>query len=59
MNKAIESLKSFIVKSKRVWMIMRKPTRKEIEMTSKISALGILVLGLFGFLVSIIISYFV
>jgi len=59
MNKTIESLKSFIIKSKRVWMIMRKPTRKEIEMTSKISALGILVLGVFGFLVAIIISYFV
>ncbi len=59
MNKIIESLKSFALKSKRVWMIMRKPTRKEIEMTSKISALGILVLGLFGFLIAIIISYFV
>jgi len=59
MNKIIESLKSFTLKSKRVWMIMRKPTRKEIEITSKISALGIIILGFFGFLISIIISYFV
>jgi protein transport protein SEC61 subunit gamma-like protein len=59
MAQIIESLKSFAIKSKRVWMIMRKPTRKEIEMTSKISAMGILILGFFGFLISIIMSYLI
>jgi protein transport protein SEC61 subunit gamma-like protein len=59
MTQIIESLKTFVIKSKRVWMTMRKPTRQEIEMVSKISAIGILVLGIFGFLISIIMSYLV
>jgi protein transport protein SEC61 subunit gamma-like protein len=58
MNKMIESLKAFAVKSKRVWLIMKKPSRKEFELVSKISAIGILVLGIFGFLIAIIVSYF-
>lgn len=57
MNKAMESLKAFISKSKRVWIVMKKPTRKEFELTSKISAVGILLLGVFGFLISIVMSY--
>ena len=32
---------------------MKKPTKKEFKSTAKISALGILALGLLGFLVSI------
>lgn len=58
MNKMIESLKTFVIKSKRVWMTMKKPTMKEFELTSKISAVGIAILGVFGFLISIVISYF-
>ncbi len=54
----LESLKLFALKSKRVWMIMKKPSRKEFELISKISAVGILLLGVIGFLVSIIVSYF-
>lgn len=57
MKKLMESLKSFALKSKRVWMVMKKPTKKEFELVSKISAVGILIIGVFGFLVSIIMSY--
>jgi protein translocase SEC61 complex gamma subunit len=46
--------KSFFIKCKRVWHTLKKPSRKEFEMVSKISALGILALGAFGFLISII-----
>lgn len=52
-------LKAFIEKSKRVWLILKKPTRKEFEMVAKISAIGILVIGLVGFLISIIIQLFI
>jgi protein transport protein SEC61 subunit gamma-like protein len=55
--KMIESLKAFAAKSKRVWMVMRKPTRKEFEMTSKVAAIGIVILGIIGFILSILISY--
>lgn len=51
--------KSFAIKSKRVWQILKKPTRKEFETISKVSALGILILGVLGFLISIIIKSFI
>jgi len=58
-RRSYDSLKSFIAKSKRVWMALKKPTRKEFEMVTKISALGILALGVLGFLVSIVMKAFV
>lgn len=48
--------KSFFLKSKRVWYALKKPSRKEYEQVVKVSALGILVLGVGGFLISIIIK---
>ncbi len=59
MTEILESLKQFVTKSKRVWMIMKKPSMKEFELISKISAIGILLLGVIGFFFSILISYFV
>lgn len=56
MAKIIEDLKGFLLKSKRVWLVLKKPSRKEFEMVAKVSAIGILVLGIFGFLVSILIK---
>ncbi|OGJ11899.1 protein translocase SEC61 complex subunit gamma [Candidatus Pacearchaeota archaeon RBG_16_35_8] len=58
MKEIIESIKAFAGKSKRVWMILKKPTKKEFELISKISAIGILLLGVIGFIISIIISFF-
>ncbi len=58
-KKAYNSLKSFTAKSKRVWMALKKPTRKEFEMVAKVSALGILALGVLGFLISTIMKIFV
>lgn len=52
----MEKLKAFFEKSKRVWLVLRKPTRKEFEMVAKISAIGILILGSIGFLVSILVK---
>ena len=51
--------KSFFIQCKRVWHILRKPSRKEFETTAKISAIGILVIGALGFLIAIIMSYLV
>ncbi len=52
-------LKAFTVKSKRVWHTLKKPTRQEFNMVSKISAIGIAILGVLGFLISIIVNIFV
>lgn len=54
MESSIIKLKSFILKCKRVWMVLRKPTKKEFSMVAKVSAIGILILGFLGFLVSVI-----
>lgn len=51
-------LKSFFLKCKRVWSILKKPTKEEFKMTSKVAAIGILVLGALGFLVSFIMNVF-
>jgi protein transport protein SEC61 subunit gamma and related proteins len=44
--------KSFALKCKRVWFTLKKPSRKEFETVAKISAIGIVVLGAIGFLIS-------
>lgn len=51
--------KSFAIKSRRVWQILKKPTRKEFETITKVSAVGILILGLLGFIISSIIKSFI
>ncbi len=44
--------KSFLMKCKRVWMALKKPSKKEFTTIAKVSGVGILILGLFGFLIS-------
>jgi protein transport protein SEC61 subunit gamma-like protein len=50
--------KSFLIKCRRVWRALRKPTRQEYEQIAKVSAIGILILGLLGFIVSFIMKSF-
>lgn len=45
-------LKSFVLQSKRVWHILRKPTSEEFKTVSKVSAIGILVIGAAGFVLA-------
>jgi len=54
----INEFKAFIVKSKRVWLILKKPTRKEYEMIAKISAVGIAALGVVGFIIAMVMQIF-
>jgi len=51
--------KSFFLKCKRVWHVLKKPTRKEFETIAKVSAIGILALGVIGFLISIVMKMFI
>ena len=51
-------IKSFFIQSKRVWLILRKPTSEEFKSVAKISALGILALGLLGFIIADIVKMF-
>jgi protein transport protein SEC61 subunit gamma-like protein len=45
-------LKSFAFKCKRVWHALKKPSKKEFWMIAKVSAIGILILGALGFILS-------
>ena len=53
----ITKLKSFIEKCKRVWMVLKKPTKDEFRKIAIVSATGILVIGVLGFLISIIMKF--
>ncbi|MCK4246967.1 MAG: protein translocase SEC61 complex subunit gamma [Methanomicrobia archaeon] len=47
-------LSEFFKSSRRVWKLSRKPDRTEYTQTSKITGLGIVLLGLLGFLIMLI-----
>ena len=47
---------SFILQCKRVWHLLRKPSAQEFKTIAGVSALGILVIGAVGFIVSDIIK---
>jgi protein transport protein SEC61 subunit gamma-like protein len=59
MANVTEWTKSFYIKCVRVWHILKKPSKKEFEMVAKVSAIGIAVIGLIGFLISIAMAIFV
>ena len=48
----MNSTKSFFLKCKRVWIILKKPSKKEFETIAKVSAIGILIIGAIGFFIS-------
>jgi protein transport protein SEC61 subunit gamma and related proteins len=50
-------LSSFFGQCKRVWHILKKPSLDEFKVISKVSAIGILIIGAVGFLVSGIMTY--
>jgi protein transport protein SEC61 subunit gamma-like protein len=53
-----ENIKSFYQKCKRVWLVLKKPSKSEFEQIAKVSAIGILILGALGFLISLIMKIF-
>jgi len=54
----IQPAKSFFIKCRRVWQVMKKPTKKEFQQIAKISSIGILLLGAVGFLISTFMKFF-
>lgn len=47
-------IKSFLIECKRVLKVTRKPDKKEFGITVKVTALGILLIGLIGFIIIMI-----
>lgn len=58
MAKQFRNLQTFYKKCKRVWKTLRKPTKEEWQQVAKVSAVGIGIIGLIGFLISLIMSQF-
>ncbi len=58
MAKLSAQIKPFYHKCKRVWHILKKPTKKEYGMIAKISAIGIAAIGALGFIISWIMEIF-
>jgi protein transport protein SEC61 subunit gamma and related proteins len=58
LREKLSNVQSFFVQCKRVWTILKKPTASEYRSIAKISGLGILSLGLLGFVISLILSVF-
>jgi len=54
----IAKIKSFLLQSKRVWHVLKKPTMDEFKSIAKISALGILIIGVLGFAVGDLMKVF-
>lgn len=55
----MSKISSFLLKCKRVWQVLKKPSKEEFQQVTKISAIGIAIIGFMGFLISLIISIFV
>jgi len=53
-----EKIKSFLMQCIRVWHILRKPTNEEFKSISKIAALGVLAIGVIGFIISVVLTIF-
>ena len=54
----LEKTKTFLLKCRRVWYVLKKPSKKEFEQVTKVSAIGIALLGFIGFLISLIVGIF-
>jgi len=53
-QKGLQKLKSFSLECKRVLMVTRKPNQKEFKTIFKISGIGLMVIGLIGFMIAIL-----
>lgn len=47
---------SFILQSRRVWHVLKKPSGLEFKTVAKVSAIGILIIGAIGFTISDIVK---
>lgn len=53
MKKYLVKLKSFILECRRVLIVTKKPGKEEFKVIVKISGIGMIVIGLIGFIIYI------
>ncbi|HLC56776.1 MAG TPA: protein translocase SEC61 complex subunit gamma [Candidatus Nanoarchaeia archaeon] len=47
-------MRTFFIECKRVFKVTKKPSKEEFKITVKVSAIGIGIIGLIGFIVHIV-----
>ncbi len=52
-----EKLSSFFGQCGRVWSLLRKPNMDEFKAVSKVSAIGLGIIGLLGFAITLIMTF--
>ena len=52
------NLKSFGKQCQRVWYLLKKPDKKEFTTIAKVSAAGLLLVGVIGFAISLLMTFF-
>ena len=52
------NIKSFVKQMVRVWHLLKKPTQKEWTTIAKVSAIGLGLIGLIGFAISLVMGLF-
>jgi len=53
-KKLLEKLKAFIMECRRVLRVTKKPTKDEFKTIVKVSGIGILLIGLVGFIIQVL-----
>jgi len=56
-SEIILKIKSFTSQCVRVWHLLRKPTKEEFITVSKISAIGLGLIGVLGFIIAIVMNF--
>jgi len=51
------NLKSFSKQCRRVWHLLKKPDKNEFTTISKVSAIGLGLVGVIGFIIAMIMEY--
>jgi protein translocase SEC61 complex gamma subunit len=54
MKRLLIKLKTQYNKYLRVWRLLKKPTGPELKLISKVTAIGLLVIGAIGFAISVV-----
>jgi protein transport protein SEC61 subunit gamma-like protein len=52
-----QKISSALTRYKRVWRLLKKPTKQEFLTVSKITSIGLAVIGVVGFVVAFIMNF--
>lgn len=52
-----KNLSSKFTRYKRVWRLLKKPNKKEYMLIVKVSAIGLAIVGVIGFLIAVVMGF--